>query len=779
MDRQEIRKCTSRICEMASNHYSPSRRSRNILGALGAGALVVLFCFVQLGNDPLFFWNDDYEVSILPVFGDVARSWSEGHWPLLSPYSWVCGNLAGEFQYGTFSIFVNAAVIWIWKLPLSFPQQAAALSMAHLFVLGMGGYLLARGRNLSSPLSIMVALMTALNGWIICWGATDWFGALGAFAWFPWAWWGLERAVDSERSRWRFLWPAPFVYLLVTGGFPYTVLMLSVLAVWLSLKFAAANSSSGESLGQTRCLFSIWPLIIGLVLGFGLSSPAWLAILDYVHGSAREVQDSSAHFQWLVPAGALPGFVLPNWTVNWADFSTRLLPHRATELACGLVPPVALLAGLATCGRVLLRKIKWELGLLVVVLIISMLPSISVFRWSFRWLPFIHVTLALCAAEALRLLELQEDQATAERAEKRTSPFSAVTSPGLFGVALVGFAIVASLLFRTSGDRAFPFVWVTLGTAAAWTTLERTRLRKWAPPVITFVSLLATYLCVSPNCGVPKYNLVQELTTPAPLDRERLYLSVYPAPEFAYRLEKKPEPFGTTVRIGSTSMWGGIHLLNGYSPIRPSGVAREFDFAVHGEIGPESGRWLLEHEGGADDKLARLGVDGIIVASEFDWDPQPATEWELTVATEEGRVFHRRAGALARVRSVNAIESRPGEHFASAGVSRIVNGRNQLLADVTVPPNGEPALLTISRPFFDGYRAQIGAVPLKIDSYHGLIPTVEIPAGMSGRLKLIYRPWWLLLGGAISVASLLVIIVSVLVALNGGWPSAAPPQPKF
>src|SRR5437762_7441645 len=99
MDRQEIRKCTSRICEMASNHYSPSSRSKNILGALGAGALVVLFCFVQLGNDPLFFWNDDYEVSILPVFGDVARSWSEGHWPLLSPYSWVCGNLARSEEH--------------------------------------------------------------------------------------------------------------------------------------------------------------------------------------------------------------------------------------------------------------------------------------------------------------------------------------------------------------------------------------------------------------------------------------------------------------------------------------------------------------------------------------------------------------------------------------------------------------------------------------------------------------------------------------------------------
>ena len=70
----------------------------------------------------------------------LARSWSEWNWPILSPYSWVCGNLAGEFQYGTFSVFVNAAVVVIWKFPLTFPQQAAALAIVHLFVLAMGGY---------------------------------------------------------------------------------------------------------------------------------------------------------------------------------------------------------------------------------------------------------------------------------------------------------------------------------------------------------------------------------------------------------------------------------------------------------------------------------------------------------------------------------------------------------------------------------------------------------------------------------------------------------------
>src|SRR6202171_1257680 len=141
----------------------PRATRSNLLGALEAGLIVVGFCLLLLWHDPLLFWNDDYELSILPVFADVARSWSEGHWPLLSPYSWVCSNIAGEFQYGTFSVFVNAAVVLIWKFPLSFPQQAAALSMTHLFILGTGGYLLARGRNLGTPLSMMVAFVAALN----------------------------------------------------------------------------------------------------------------------------------------------------------------------------------------------------------------------------------------------------------------------------------------------------------------------------------------------------------------------------------------------------------------------------------------------------------------------------------------------------------------------------------------------------------------------------------------------------------------------------------------
>jgi hypothetical protein len=710
----------------------------NLLGAITAGLIVVFFCLILLWHDPLVFWNDDYELSVLPVFADVARSWSEGHWPILSPYSWVCGNLAGEFQYGTFSMFANAAVILIWKFPLTFPQQAAALSITHLFVLAIGAFLLARDRRFSVPLSIFVALVASLNGWIICWGATDWFGALGAFTWLPWAWWGAERALDRKRTKWRFRWPASFVYLLVTGGFPYTVLMLLLLIGWLSIR----------SLFQTRSVTSILPMLLGVALGLGLSAPAWLAVLDLVQGSARELQAPAAHWQWLVPPAALLGLSLPCWTVNWCDFSSRYLPHTATELACGLVAPAALIAGFISRGRVLVRQIKWELVLLLVVLLLCMLPTAGLFRWSFRWLPFFYLVLAICAAEILRL--------------RPGSPI-----PATAAVALTVLTAVSMLLLRTTGSYAFPLTWIFLGLAAVWLlsefSLRDSEFQKWALVVITFLALLTTYFCMPTNCGVPRYNFSQELLKPAPLDPARLYLSIYPWAELTYATSNKQQPVGQTLRPGSTSMWAGLHFINGYSPIRPAGVAREFATTIHGEVNPEVGSYLLSPQRGKDGELALLGVDGIVVARELDLAPQPSSEWELVVSKDEGTVFHRRGAPFARVRSVTSIDSRPNEQFASATISKINDSRNWIEADVEVPSGDRPALLTFSRPHFRGYQARLGNQKLAVGSYRRLFPVVEVPAGAHGRLVLTYRPYWLIWGASAAIACAIIVVFSFLV----------------
>ena len=357
------------------------------------------------------------------------------------------------------SVFAFCERVVVVGLEISAHIFAAGGCRFHcaLFALAVGAFLLARDRQFSVPLSIFVALIASLNGWIICWGATDWFGALGAFTWLPWAWWAAARALDPRRSKWRFLWPAPFVYLVVTGGFPYTVLMLFLLIAWLAIK----------ALVETRSILSVVPMLFGVALGFGLSAPAWLAILDLVQGSARELQPAKAHWQWLVPPAALPGLILPCWTVNWADFSNRYLSHTATELACGLVAPAALIAGLVWRARALVRQIKWELVLLLLVLLFSMTSDSRVFPLEF----------SLAAVFSFGSRDLRGRSVASATGIIRLRPATDRLVPATVALSLATVTAIAMLILRTSWVVRFPShldlswtrsVLVLVGTFVAW-----------------------------------------------------------------------------------------------------------------------------------------------------------------------------------------------------------------------------------------------------------------------------------------------------------------------
>jgi uncharacterized membrane protein YfhO len=82
-------------------------------------------------------------------------------------------------------------------------------------------------------------------------------------------------------------------------------------------------------------------------------------------------------------------------------------------------------------------------------------------------------------------------------------------------------------------------------------------------------------------------------------------------------------------------------------------------------------------------------------------------------------------------------------------------------ADVDVPNGDRPALLIFSRPYFRGYEARLGNRKLAVMSYRGLFPIIEVPAGAHGRVALIYRPAWLLIGSATATACVLVILLAV------------------
>ena len=209
-----------------------------------------------------------------------------------------------------------------------------------------------------------------------------------------------------------------------------------------------------------------------------------------------------------------------------------------------------------------------------------------------------------------------------------------------------------------------------------------------------------------------------------------------------------------------------LRFINGYSPIRAAGVAREFATSIHGEINPDVGSYLLSHQAGTEGELELMGVDGIVVAREVDIAPQPSSEWELVLSTDEGNVFHRRDAQSARVRSVTSIKSRPNEQFVPATISRINDSRNFVEADVDVPSGNGSGLLIFSRPYFRGYEARLANQKLAVTSYRGLFPVVEVPAGAHGRLTLAHRPYWLVWGGAVAVVCTFVVISGFVAAMK-------------
>jgi hypothetical protein len=305
--------------------------------------------------------------------------------------------------------------------------------------------------------------------------------------------------------------------------------------------------------------------------------------------------------------------------------------------------------------------------------------------------------------------------------------------------------------------------------------LMHDKLRAWAPAAVALGSLLATYILIPPNCGVPKYNLSQELLRPEPLDPARLYLSVYPAAESTYRAENKPEPIGQIVRPGSTSMFAGLHFINGYSPILASGVAKEFGFAIHGEFDWEKQKELLE-TGEGEQLLDYLGVDGIVVATESGLTPISANKWTAVLTTDEGTVYHRKELSPPAFLLTPAVSVQFGSGTAHEQRFTLIQGLIEKIAEsrnsiaVSVPGATVPGeLIVFSRPYFRGYRATLNGQELPVTAWRGLMPAIELPKDAEGPLVLNYRPWWLVWGGAAALACLLIILaLAVLLFVRPG-----------
>lgn len=737
---------------------------RDALGSLLSASLVVAVAVILYQIRPEFFFKDDFQLQFLPGSREVARAWSSGSFPWLNPYSWFSGALAAEYQFGVFSLFRGALDVVVWAIPASLGARAAMLFIAHAAVLGGGGYLLARSYDVRPSLATMVAVIAALNGWMLWWGTT-WFVAIAGFAWIPWYWLAL-RCIASGQSRWGWAGAAAAIYLVLTAGSPYVVGIALAVAL---MNFLAAMAGARR---RTALVMTVSSL-----LGLCLAAPAVLMLIEFFPSGARMAGQRELEAMWVVPPAGLFGFVVPSFSASWIRFLDRS-PHAAVELLGCFVPLAALVGAFFTRGRELLRRLGPEFLLGGGALLLAMLPSQAPLRWSFHWLPLVHLVLAIVGACAL---------------EK-------VRRPWMWGIGLVVLALAAAPLF----DHAVRTTWlhgaVLISICIAWGLAGRTAFSAAIPLAITLVTIIGTFAVFSNRGDVPVFANAGVLLEQAPFDPSRRYLAMYDAAGIglgAGANGRSERGLHVEMRPGNTPLLAGLEFINGYSPVGPEGQATIFRFESHGTMPSDRAEQILRLETGRNQLLHHLGVDGLLVPQAMalrnralltrnGWapvarvgvclllhrrerDPRPVFTAALAVKAEDDAQAYRAIGGRTTPQ-LPVVLLTPGRSGRERYGQRLIGEVEQtrLQTRFTVRGKGPKALVVFRRPWLPGLYATLNGAALPVLRADMLMPAVEIPAGTEGEVVLLYRPRSLVTGAWIAGLAVLVLAAASIRILRNG-----------
>ncbi len=740
----------------ATQEHSASRNSQR---SREWAAFALLFfvlstaIFLVLQRDQNFFLRDDFENQYLGGYAEIVRALNAGELPLLTPLSWQAGALAGEYQYAVFNPVLQSINFLLFGLDLPLPNIAAILVWIYAFILSSGTFVLARSKGIEPWIAVMAALVTTMNGWMILWGV-NWFPALSSFAWVPWTWWALERALSQRGRPGPVLLAGVLVALILTSGWPFTCLMTVLIAITLMAKIRAEKEPYSHSL----------PVVLSGLLGAGLAAPAWLTLVEYSSSTLRGQHNRSAIFQpeFIVPLKAQLGMILPTlnsaWNIPWNPAPVR----NSFVMHVGLAPIAILVTAAIVMRSQVVHRLKKDFFFLLALLALVSLPSLGMFRWSFRWLPLFFLHLALVAGRADSLV----------RAE---NPSKTRYGPAAFF--LVAASSAYSLLFESNTGTVN--LWFCAGLSLIgllWWLAENTRhvtpVRDHLPWIVVFatsillVNLLFHEVRPRPRVHVPREEKL--------FDPEITYLAAYSEKD---RSKNRIPVYGQRFYPGNDHLYSNLRFINGYSPMFPAGTTRRFGFDYIGSVKIQR---LLP----LGKTLARMAVDGLVLWPETDQlELYPLDEFEKVASTPDFDVYHRRSGRTSRVQVVReafirnkvekiwhlqtaeppALERQTSgeERRATFGQARLLvreDTRLRVVVDVDASETNLPVLVSFARPWYPGYRAFVDGRATEVGRLEGLMPTVEVPPGRNFQVVLEYRPRSFIVGVALAAFSLLVVL---------------------
>jgi hypothetical protein len=300
---------------------------------------------------------------------------------------------------------------------------------------------------------------------------------------------------------------------------------------------------------------------------------------------------------------------------------------------------------------------------------------------------------------------------------------------------------------------------ILLGWFLASLRLEM-RNTHWLASAATIALVFASYMLLPTHQKVSRHEFRENLRNPAPLDPQRLYLSVHNFRDIINDTAAKPG-FGAVLRPCNTPQLAGLHFINGYSSFTSKGLPLLFE--THGSLEPEKAALILSPE--SERLLDLLGVDGLCISTQFlPLAEQLKTGWQLVYIAEEGQVYHRWPRRATACKSLDFVFDRPGNTYATPPVKILKAGRNRVTAEIPPSDSAQPIALAFPRPWFRGYEATLDGRVVPVRAYLDFIPLVELPPGSTGIVELRYWPNFLRLGVPIAAVSTALLLAAAFIS---------------
>lgn len=718
---------------------------------------------------------------------------------------------------GQLALFYPPSLIFLIA-PLD--QAFGYYAYLQLVLAGLGGYAFTRRLGLERGPATIAGVAYMLNGHMQTW--LQFPHHSGAQAMLPWSFWAIERAI--ERRTWR-AW--------ALAGVPLALLLLTQ----LQLAFYAYTALGCYALYRMTQLPE-WPARLRVLIGFSgaVGVAVLLGAVQLLPAAALSAQGQRSDVGFNPPPAEEFAVTLLRLAFPAIGGAERIGPAplwgpplvQVTYPYIGI--PILLLAliGAWMARRrgiaffTLLAVISFALALRtpLLELLFTLLPPYRQFDIHLRW--FMLWGLAAAVLAGFGVQALRPPAPTATDAPPRMLSASRIVVLLTLGIA--GGWMLQHLALFTPESRYGLYVTLVrqqsllvpaILVAASLALIGAFRWRRIpaTPLWLGFVVLTTFDLCWHGGgfntsyhpLTRPTTDLVAALDAAGVSDQERQTL--YPPTRQITFLQQQPGPFrilGADYDVLTPNFASafGLEDIRGYMSLyseRYNRLARLIDGKDYTRTGEGTASLRVYFSTGFRQRrlLDMLNVRYVIFGPGMDaapWEPL-----ELVHESDEGRVY-RNPTALPRAWLVYRAEvmATDDEQLRRMAMPDF-DPATQAVAAQPIPPLGPPpavadpvplvrvtantvtieaepaapALLVLADSFYDGWEVWVDGKPATIQRVNYALRGVVLTPGRH-TVEFVYRPWPLLIGGGVSLTTLVILLIAGVTGLARRSPTSHP-----